>query len=1024
MTRSLITCISLLLILAHTSYGQGHLFLEHYGPSDGLNASTVWKGLKDDQGFLWMATDDGLVRYDGLEFKVFRSKIEDTTGFDHGNVFDLIKDYRGQLLAVAKNGLVRFDPATHILRRIPFRPENFRTSIVNVPRLLALGEDPHHNLWICSSYGIFILNEKDEFVKYIRIEDETLVNQFNHCRGVTFDDLDCAWIATEAGVVRIHCRDYSITKWPLMDNGGLHRAIHHSEGKVWAYGEQLYCFDAQNPFPDVIPNSGLGGFIFSISENPRQKGQLWLSNRSGGVSMFDSKSASFSEFKMHREDKSDDLVYATHVFFDEEAMWIASHQGLYRTVLADDQIHTVVLSETTGVQDHAIYNIFPDNFPDTQDWSMVTTSDGLYRCNFKTGEYRKLPFPRDTQGNEISGLNHRFQNAEDDNFWSVGWKGLYRCKNDACKLIIADSVVEPGKRDWRWLISSVQRDSKGRFWIAAESKLALLDGDQITFYAPPAITDHSGDTLMAKPSFNRFLFDKDENIWLVSDFSSQKHVIAMYKFDVQTRQFEAFHHTGNKDFPNVENIFSHALIGDELWCATASGILRFNPYLSTPVFDLVTYEDWLPTSSSGTIVAGPRGEAWITTKLGLIRWRSDSNVRIFKRTDGFFEDNPGRMRSARDGAIYLFNDTYVTWFHPDSLRATRKVLQPFLTGILVNSMPYMSAQSTSYLSEIYLRYNENSIALNFSALDFAKTKNVMYAYTIEGAGEGWIETGKNSAVTLSGLSGGDYIFKVRARYSDEDWSEKILTLRISIATAWYKSWWFYVLIALTLATIIYFLARFRLRQLLRLHQVRNRIASDLHDDVGSALSSLVLYSDLLSRQDLSDEKQEQIASKIRETAHDSVESMRDIVWSIKSTNDEFEVTQKYMQRIALDLVEPAGIGFSMETDPSLNALKLPMEVRKNLFLIFKEAINNARKYSQAQGIRVVLSRDAGHLVMHVEDDGVGFDLKSVRTDTAPKGGNGIPNMQKRAMELDAALDIQSSQGQGTRITLRIPLGHR
>jgi signal transduction histidine kinase len=203
--------------------------------------------------------------------------------------------------------------------------------------------------------------------------------------------------------------------------------------------------------------------------------------------------------------------------------------------------------------------------------------------------------------------------------------------------------------------------------------------------------------------------------------------------------------------------------------------------------------------------------------------------------------------------------------------------------------------------------------------------------------------------------------------------------------------------------------------------VRNRIASDLHDDVGSSLSSLVLYSDLLSRKDLPEEKQQEIASKIRETAYDSMESMRDIVWSIKSTNDDFEVTTRYMQRVALDLVESAGIQFTMETDPALNSLKLSMEVRKNLFLIFKEAINNARKYAEATEIRASVKRTIAGLSIERKDNGKGFDLDNVQQHIRSGGGNGIANMQKRASELQAELIIDTKPGSGTSIVLHIPV---
>lgn len=1000
----------------------GHLFLEHYGETDGLTSSTIWKILKDDQGFLWLATDDGLVRYDGLEFKVFRSEVGDTTGFEHRNVFDVVKNNQGQLLAIAKNSLVRLDPRDLRIRRIQHQPAGFKTDIPNVPRLLALGIDHSNNTWVCSSYGVFVLSSEDVLLKYIRIPDTEREYEFNTCRGIVFDNHDFAWVSTAAGMVRIHTKDYSLEKWNVEDRTGLDRGLLFSEGKVWAFGQQLYCFDTTNPLLKTVPETALGGYVFGITENPRSKGEFWLANRYGGVQMYNANSAKWDEWCMHRDVDSDSPIYATQVYFDEEAMWIATHHGLYRTVLADKQIHTTVLSEASGIAEHGVYNLFPDDL-DSSDWTLLNTTDGLFAWNFNTGEFRKVP-PRTNRGmGDPLVPNFRFQISPEEEFWSVGFQGLYRCKGERCELVIADSIIEPGNRDWRWFISNVRRDGQGRFWVAAESKLALIDGEDIQFFTPPAIIDERGDTLMAKASFNQFIFDKHENIWIISDFSMQKHLIGLYRFDTKAREFEFFCHHHNPQFPDVENIFNHALIGDQIWCTTSSGIIRFNPYDEVHAFDLVTYNDWLPTSGCFDIQPGPRNEAWITTSAGLIRWRADDNVRIFKRTDGFFENNPGNLRRGADGRFYLFSEAYVTWFYPDSLRSNRKSIQPYLTRVLVNSAEYVSDIAPPYLSELNLKYDENTLAFSFSALDFAKTKNLVYSYKLEGSDQDWIETSSNSIITLSNLDGGNYVFKVRVRYSDEDWSDRMLVLKIHIQTAWFMSWWFFTMIGIVVACFIYFLARFRLNQLLRLHKVRNRIATDLHDDVGSALSSLVLYSDLLSRTDMSEDKQREIASKIRETAHDSVESMRDIVWSIKSTNDDFDTTQKYMQRLALDMVEPAGIAFNLESDPSLSDLKLSMEIRKNLILIFKESINNARKYSGADRIIVRLYKEHHALVMEIEDNGKGIDLSAKQPDSHAGTGNGIPNMRKRAAELNGKFSMESERGRGTRIMLKIPLTH-
>ncbi len=206
--------------------------------------------------------------------------------------------------------------------------------------------------------------------------------------------------------------------------------------------------------------------------------------------------------------------------------------------------------------------------------------------------------------------------------------------------------------------------------------------------------------------------------------------------------------------------------------------------------------------------------------------------------------------------------------------------------------------------------------------------------------------------------------------------------------------------------------RYRLRKRLEMEQIRNRIAADFHDELGANLSSIALYSDLLLKNASTEkEKALPILENISQQAHGSISSINDLIWTIKPDNDVLERTIVRMKEFANPLLESRDIGFVFEVDDSLPQAHLSMNMRKFLYLIFKEAINNAAKYSRASVARVRLQERKGMIQLEIADDGVGFDAEQVQR------GNGLNNMQVRARELGGKLSVDSQAGKGTRIVL-------
>ncbi|MBL7986191.1 MAG: hypothetical protein JNM91_14385 [Flavobacteriales bacterium] len=216
---------------------------------------------------------------------------------------------------------------------------------------------------------------------------------------------------------------------------------------------------------------------------------------------------------------------------------------------------------------------------------------------------------------------------------------------------------------------------------------------------------------------------------------------------------------------------------------------------------------------------------------------------------------------------------------------------------------------------------------------------------------------------------------------------------------------------------LYAFYRYRLAQAMKVVAVRERIARDLHDEIGSTLSSVSLYSSVAQKKVAQKAPEaNELLARISESTTQVLESINDIVWAVNADNDDMEHLVKRMIDHAVRMTETRGCVLHFDHDPSLRALPLDMAARKNLYLVFKEAVNNAVKYSGCTELTVDLVRDRSHIVLRIADNGQGFDPQ--HTASTSGGGNGLPNMRKRAAELGATLTITSSAGKGTAIELR------
>jgi len=312
-------------------------------------------------------------------------------------------------------------------------------------------------------------------------------------------------------------------------------------------------------------------------------------------------------------------------------------------------------------------------------------------------------------------------------------------------------------------------------------------------------------------------------------------------------------------------------------------------------------------------------------------------------------------------------------------------------------------------------------AENFISFDFASSADpamdIAWWYRLDGFDRDWVQTRAWRTATYTNLDGGSYIFRVRA--TDAEGSELVgnAQFRLRVRLPFYKTWWF---ISLTLAAffgLVWLIFQNRLRQRLEKEAIRLRIARDLHDEVGSTLSSISILSQSSLRgveQDLENARLGNIGDKARA----ALESISDIVWSVNPQNDSMEKVLARMSAYASEMLENVGAELRFEVGPEVEALSLPMEKRKDFYLIFKEAVHNCAKYARAKRVEVALRKEGNALVMSVKDDGVGFEPYA---EAKNMGGNGLWNMRSRAAAMGGSLEVTSEPGAGTEVRLTVLL---
>lgn len=919
-----------------------------YSIEKGLSEAVVNEMMQDEEGWLWIATGYGLNRFDGFQFTNYYEE----NGLLSNKVESLFQDSKGTIwigtgagVNIIKNDSIETHPALSALE----------SSVI-----LEIYEDSRGEYWFATDgQGVWHFNRAGNLTQYREVNGMS----GDRVRDIVEDDEGTLWFATREGLTSLkdgNFRSYGIEEG--LPDEKIRDLLINKEGELWIGTRGGLSNYNNGEFRNYTETDGLiNNRIQSLS--PDKSSGLWIGTEEG-ASHF--SGGSFENYSVE-EGLSNNIIHAT--LLDHEGnIWFGTFGGGVSMFLGD---HIKNFTIEQGLSNNVITSITEDK-------------EGNHWISSYGGGISKYDGETFTNYLEQDGLvDNKVYTAIVDrkNRILIGTRwGLSIFENGNFQNF--DETELPYRK-----IRAIEEAGVGEgYWLGTygEGILHLKDG---TFRHLQEKDGLANNTVLAVEK-------DDEGAYWFATYGG----VSRYK------DGEFTNYTIRDGLPNNGILDILKDRDGNMWFSTFSGISM----LSDDGFITITEEEGLPDEVCYFILQDDQGIFWIGTKIGVVRF----DYRVFKNAadDGerrkafklitqdqgliANETNAGAGFKDDEGILWFGTVGGLTRFNPEKAPANNVPPKVHIENVSISGEPVANRKNVKISSE-----NKN-IGIEYVGISFSAPEQILYEYRLRGSGEGWQQTTRRS-IRYSALLPGDYTFQVRAQNNDGIWSEETASLSFTVMAPFWMQWWFVLLVLMVLIGIVLFIYNYyRVKKMVDIERMRVRIASDLHDDVGSALTEIALQSDFLQTTDVG-EQVKQSLDQIGTQSRKIVSSLDDIVWSIDARNDTLGDLTDRMQDYINNMLPQKEVQYRFD-DLDMDD-KIPVSMKENLYLIFKEAVNNIAKHSDADKVEVVLKDRNGSFDLYIHDNGHG--IKPER-----KSGQGLRNMKMRAKRIDAGIEFENEDG--------------
>jgi signal transduction histidine kinase/ligand-binding sensor domain-containing protein len=985
---------------------QGNLpKFRHFGVEEGLSTSSVTRICQDLEGKIWVGTHDGLNCFYGTFFKSFFQDRTRGKGLNQSAISDLICDKNGILwIASYGGGINLLDPVSQQFLPVPKSITKLNWTQVN-----CLAEDKSGKIWIGSYEGLSVYNPLDQSLKTVSVLQKT--NRPFSISHIAFDPRGYAFVSTPfEGLFVMSC-----------DNDLKFEAMLTYETLGYKpKGLGLFnTLSLQNQMIEGCTQLGLFNFRFKSGQIFWQKidafasktkgskevkctlkdafGRKWIANGDSGFSLFSAKN---EEIPVNLPYKGKFFNAGIVDFFQDRwgGIWIGSSHGLSYTNPQLSKFQSFANDKAIGLGGFNVtWSIYTENDIEF----LLGSESGLFSFNANTYEMEKIDFVDFNQNYKV----YCFLKTKAGELLAGSSQGVYKIEKEGKRYILKRILPEvPG------MISSMVQLSDGTILIGTYDERGLFkissDFKQVTKFTNEPL-NHS---TIANNSINILQIGIEGKVWIGTDKG-------LSLFDPSNNKFDnSIWDLIPKDKNISQLIYGIIDFKSELWLGTfGSGILVFDK--ERREFKQIGLDQGFLNESIYQLQK-QNNRVWASTNKGLcLIEKGGKDIRVFTVGDGLQSNEYNHFASFKNsgsGKIYFGGlagfDEVSSFLRPEN-NILPKVILSEAKLLLPEGEKNLSLQSAVW----ELQPEEQNLELEFSALNYLMPEKSRYAYQISGKNNRRISLGEKNKLTLVNLQPGEFTIKIFASNNEGIWSIKPFEVKVIVHPHFWKTLWFKALVALVLIGILLGAIRFYIRSRLRVQRLalekqqavrleRNRISAEMHDDLGSGLTSIKMLSELIKLKSPKEPLPELL--KIANRSDELIDSLNTIVWALNDRNDRLEHMVAYFRAFVQGEFEERN--FDLKTDfqitDGVESIEISGEFRRNIFLILKESIHNVFKHSGATLTTVSFYCSKEGMELTVQDNGKGLDFGN------KSFGNGLKNMKARALALGGSISFESENG--------------
>lgn len=957
---------------------------------------------QDKIGFIWIGTHGGLNRYDGYGFKTFQYKPFDSATLGDNSVFFLKEDTTtGKFWIGGSSCLNEFDPFTFINKRYRYTSDQLEFAD-------GIFINRHEILLGCQNRVLLFDTENKKFFAVPTFDESNRPVALTRVENTVKDSKGNFMVMSKAGIF-----------------------FYDTATRT--------CRRSTPTSPDFSPFYGYE--VFNVLQD--RNGYYWIATNKKGLIRFDPVARKTTTLQPPAPLKNESLRFDVVIEDSQGSIWAGSSNGLFK-------INPVTMSSEYFSHDskqavslsHPEINVIKE---DRNHFMWIgTVGGGINKMIPQNAGFKNLVLSeRKNAGN--TGTYIMAMQQSGNNVWFVNiWDQLGKADIQTGKITLLTKPVLPSSYSW-YSEGSIMKNQFGNPVILnGENSYEVIDKspqkiEVLTRPSPGLFYIHYSKkgklhylvkAAVEKPFFrndtlygNQFFYDAEEddagNIWI----GSSKGLIRLNTVNNEVVQY--LHN--DRDANSVSSDFIYALEIDStyqaIWMAAYSGGLC-SFHIPTGKFRHYNKEDGLADNIVYSIEKDLHGNLWFSTNAGISTYQIEEGIfRNYGKSDGLLNNEFNRQSSYRNeqGWIFFGGIFGIDYFHPDSILKTKSTPLLAFTNFRVFNKEYRNGNADT-ATVIELNHSDRYISIEFAALDYKDQQKIQYAYRLSGDSE-WIKLGNQHLLSFSDLSTGNHLLQVHSTNAEGIWLNNEISCTINIRPPWWQNWWFRLFLILLLIGFIVLIIRGYFRRKLQKQTIvlekkqavekeRTRIATDIHDDLGSGLSRIRYLGETIRLKTNQQQEILQDIEKISEFSDEMVDKMNEIVWALNEKNDTLAALLYYIRSFTVEYLNSNKIHCKVSIPETMPVKIINGETRRNIFLAVKEVLHNMVKHAQATEalLEVVLDNN---ITILIRDNGCGIQWDRVRPFS-----NGISNIKKRMNDVRGNVLFHSNGG--TEVVLKIP----